>query len=124
MFLDKCKNFEAKYLDINYYTHLNKYFSYILDACANKEGEIAFNSPYKYAEEALADSFLIPLLELTYDFVSQYEDSEAQSIKEVRDFLLDCIKHVEHSREEEQIANDFPELSNLFKTIFQCFCFF
>ena len=114
LFLDKSKNSEAKYLDINYYTHLNKYFSYILDACANKEGEIAFNSPYKYAEEALADSFLIPLLELTYDFVSQYEDSEAQSIKEVRDFLLDCIKHVEHSREEEQIADDFPELSNLF----------
>lgn len=114
LFLDKCKNFEAKYLDINYYTHLNKYFSYILNACANKEGEIAFNSPYKYAEEALADSFLIPLLELTYDFVSQYEDSESQSIKEVRDFLLDCIKHVEHSREEEQIADDFPELSNLF----------
>lgn len=114
LFLDKCKNSEAKYLNINYYTHLNKYFSYILDACANEEGEIAFNSPYKYAEEALADSFLIPLLELTYDFVSQYEDNEAPSIKEVRDFLLDCIKYVEHSKDEEQIADDFPELSNLF----------
>ena len=114
IFLDKCKNSDAKYLDINYYTHLNKYFSYILDACADKNGKIAFNSPYKYAEEALADSFLIPLLELTYDFVSQYEDSEAPAIKEVRDFLLDCIKHVEHSKEEEQIADDFPELSNLF----------
>lgn len=114
IFLDKCKNSDAKYLDINYYTHLNKYFSYILDACADKNGKIAFNSPYKYAEEALADSFLIPLLELTYDFVSQYEDSEAPAIKEVRDFLLDCIKHVEHSKKEEQIADDFPELSNLF----------
>ena len=114
IFLDKCKNSDAKYLDINYYTHLNKYFSYILDACADKNGKIAFNSPYKYAEEALADSFLIPLLELTYDFVSQYEDSEAPAIKEVRDFFLDCIKHVEHSKEEEQIADDFPELSNLF----------
>ena len=114
IFLDKCKNSDAKYLDINYYTHLNKYFSYILGACADKNGKIAFNSPYKYAEEALADSFLIPLLELTYDFVSQYEDSEAPAIKEVRDFLLDCIKHVEHSKEEEQIADDFPELSNLF----------
>ena len=30
LFLDKSKNSEAKYLDINYYTHLNKYFSYIL----------------------------------------------------------------------------------------------
>lgn len=114
LFLDKCQKSEGKYLDINYYTHLNKYFSYILDACANKNGEIAFNSPYKYAEEALADSFLIPLLELTYDFVSQYEDGEAPAIKEVRDFLLDCIKHIEHSKEEEQIADDFPELSNLF----------
>ena len=114
IFLDKCKNSDAKYLDINYYTHLNKYFSYILDACADKNGKIAFNSPYKYAEEALADSFLIPLLELTYDFVSQYEDSEAPAIKEGRDFLLECIKHVEHSKEEEQIADDFPELSNLF----------
>ena len=114
IFLDKCKNSDAKYLDINYYTHLNKYFSYILDACADKNGKIAFNSPYKYAEEALADSFLIPLLELTYDCVSQYEDSEAPAIKEVRDFLLDCIKHVEHSKKEEQIADDFPELSNLF----------
>ena len=114
LYLDKCKNSEGKFLEINYYTHLNKYFSYILEACSDKDGDIAFNTPYKYAEEALADSFLIPLLELTYDFVSQYEDGEAPAIKEVRDFLLDLIKHVEHSRECEQISEDFPELSDLF----------
>ena len=113
-YLAKCQNENAKYLSINYYTHLNKYFSYILDACADKDGEIVFNSPYKYAEEALADSFLIPLLELTYDFVSQYEDCEVPAIKEVRDFLLECVKHVENSKEEEQIAEDFPDLSELF----------
>lgn len=114
LFLDKCKNSDGKYLEINYYTHLNKYFSYILEACSDKNGNMAFNTPYKYAEEALADSFLVPLLELTYDFVSQYEEGETPAIREVRDFLLDCIKHVENSKEIEQISEDFPELSNLF----------
>lgn len=112
--LEDCKNAEGKFLEINYYTHLNKYFSYILEACSDKNGNIAFNTPYKYPEEALADSFLIPLLELTYDFVSQYEDGEAPTIKEVRDFLLDCIKFVEQSKENDQIGEFFPNLSDLF----------
>lgn len=112
-YLLKCQE-RGKYIDINYLATLNKYFMYILSACSNENGEIAFNSPCKDSDAALTDTFLIPLFELTYDFVSQYEDSDDGVVKEVRDFLLDCIKHIEHSRDGLQVEENFPELSDLF----------
>jgi hypothetical protein len=46
--------------------------------------------------------------------VSQYEDNDDGVVKEVRDFLLDCIKHIERSRDEQQVQESFLAMSNLF----------
>ena len=75
-YLSDCQKKEGKYAKISYLTDVNPYFMYILSACTNKNGEMVFNTVCKDEESALADTFLVPLLELTYDFVSQYEDAE------------------------------------------------
>lgn len=112
-YLDKC-NAEGKYTSINYLKNLNNYFSYILLACADKNGEMTFNTSCKDEESALAESFLIPLLELTYDFISQYEDADDTIIKETKDFILDCTKYIERSVKNETIPEDFPSLNEKF----------
>lgn len=115
-YLSECSK-QGKYTSINYLINLQRYFSYILSACANKDGDIAFNTPCKNPSRALAESFLIPLLELTYDFVSQYEDGEDSVIKETKDFILDSIKFIEHSDKEESISEKFPSLDDYFSGI-------
>ena len=112
-YLTKC-NSEGKYTGIDYYKNLNKYFNYILSACANSKGEMAFNTSCKEVDEALAETFLIPIFELTYDFISQYEDSEDSVVKETKDFILDCTKYIERSSKDNRIQDVFPYLSGLF----------
>ena len=89
---------DGKFGEVDYLSHLAKYFNYILSACADKNGNIAFSTACRNnKEKALATTFLVPLLELTYDFVSQYEDNDKSEIKQTKDFILDCIKHIEQS---------------------------
>ena len=117
-YLDKCKE-QGKYLCVDYIRNLAKYFDYILYACANKDGKIAFSissACRNKKEKSLAISFLIPLLELTYDFISQYEDPDDTVTKETKDFILDCIKFIEHSVEDESIDEDFENLNALYDT--------
>ena len=59
---------------------------------------------------------MIPLLELTYDFISQYEDNEDQVTRETKDFILDSIKFIESSVEEETIDDNFENLNSIFET--------
>ena len=112
-YLTKC-NSEGKYTGIDYHKNLNKYFNYILSACSNSKGEMAFNTSCRDADDALAETFLIPIFELTYDFISQYEDSEDSVVKETKDFILDCTKYIERSNKGNRIPEDFPYLSFLF----------
>lgn len=108
---------DGKFTEVDYLAHLAKYFNYILSACSDKDGNIAFSTACRSnKEKALATTFLIPLLELTYDFVSQYEDNDKLEIKETKDFILDCIKHIERSVETESIDDDFENLNSLFET--------
>ena len=113
-YLSDCQKKEGKYAKISYLTDVNPYFMYILSACTNKNGEMVFNTVCKDEESALADTFLVPLLELTYDFVSQYEDAEDEKTKQVREFLLDCIKYVKYSKSAQDIREDFKKLSDIF----------
>ncbi len=112
---------EGKYSSVNYLNHLNKYLYYILSACTDEEGNMAINMFYsvnKDREEKFASSFMIPLLELTYDFISQYEDDSEQSIKETKDFVLDCINLSNEAilndvSQDNQIASIFDETYSL-----------
>lgn len=117
-YLDKCKE-QGKYISVDYIRNLAKYFDYILYACANKDGKIAFSissACRNKKEKSLAISFLIPLLELTYDFISQYEDPDDTVTKDTKDFVLDCIEYIRHSVEEESIDDDFENLNALYDT--------
>lgn len=107
---------DGKFGEVDYLSHLAKYFNYILSACADKNGNIAFSTACRNnKEKALATTFLVPLLELTYDFVSQYEDNDKSEIKQTKDFILECIKHIEQSVETESIDDDFENLNGLLK---------
>lgn len=117
-YLDKCKE-QGKYISVDYIRNLAKYFDYILYACANKDGKIAFSissACRNKKEKSLAISFIIPLLELTYDFISQYEDPDDTVTKDTKDFVLDCIEYIRHSVEEESIDDDFENLNALYDT--------
>ena len=86
----KLRQNDGKFGEVNYLSHLAKYFNYILSACADKNGNIAFCTACRNnKEKALATTFLVPLLELAYDFVSQYEDNDKSEIKQTKDFILD-----------------------------------
>lgn len=112
----KLRQNDGKFGEVNYLSHLAKYFNYILSACADKNGNIAFCTACRNnKEKALATTFLVPLLELAYDFVSQYEDNDKSEIKQTKDFILDCIKHIEQSVETESIDDDFENLNGLFE---------
>lgn len=115
-YLEKCKE-QGKYTSVDYIRNVGKYFSYILSACSNSDGKIAFSTACRNnKEKALATTFLIPLLELTYDFISQYEDNEDQVTRETKDFILDSIKFIESSVEEETIDDNFENLNSIFET--------
>lgn len=108
---------QGKFVGVNYIEHINKYFHYILSALTNKNDEIAFGMiGDKQKEETLADTFLTPLFELSYDFISQYEDDSDNKIKNTKDFLLECIKCIESGIKDENLDEKFDNTYELFNT--------
>lgn len=108
---------KGKFIDVNYIEHINNYFHYILSALTDKEGNIAFSMVGdKNKDEALAKTFLIPLFELSYDFISQYEDDTDEKIKMVKDFLLECIKLIELGLKNDNLEDSFEQTYELFET--------
>ncbi len=102
------------YTRVDYLKNLHKYFCYVLNACSNAEGEIAFKTPNKRYEESFAKAFATPLLEIVYDFISQYEDDNDVSFKQTKDFILDCIKWTEDSIKERDLNLKYDETFRLF----------
>ena len=116
---DICKYLKEKqdkgmYVRVDYLKNLHKYFCYVLGACSNSNGEIAFKTPNKRYEESFANSFAIPLLEIVYDLISQYEDDNDSSFKQTKDFILDCIKWTETAIEERDLNLKYDETFQLF----------
>lgn len=108
---------QGKFVGVNYIEHINKYFHYILSALTNKNDEIAFGMiGDKQKEETLADTFLTPLFELSYDFISQYEDDSDDKIKNTKDFLLECIKCIEAGIRDENLDEKYENTYELFNT--------
>lgn len=108
---------KGKFDGVNYIEHINKYFHYILSALTNKNGEIAFSMVGdKQRAETFATTFLIPLFELSYDFMSQYEDDSDDKIKNTKDFLLECIKAIENGLKNDNLDEIFEKTYDLFET--------
>ena len=108
---------KGKFDGVNYVEHINKYFHYILSALTNKKGEIAFGMVGdKERAKTFATTFLIPLFELSYDFISQYEDDSDSKINNTKDFLLECIKWIENAIKNENLDEVFENTYDLFET--------
>ena len=107
---------DGKYESVNYIEHLQPYFNYILNAISDKDGQIAFGMINdSKSDEVLAEIFLNPLLELTYDFISQYQDDSIKETKETLDFLLNFISKISKGIENEELENLVPNTFDLFE---------
>lgn len=108
---------KGKFDGVNYIEHIYKYFHYILSALSNKNNEVAFSMVGdKQKDETFAITFLIPLFELSYDFISQYEDDSEDKTKNTKDFLLECINLIENSLKNENLDEKFENTYELFGT--------
>jgi len=107
---------EGKYDTVNYIEHIQPYFHYILNAISDENGQIAFGMINdSKPDEVLADIFLKPLLELTYDFISQYQDDSIREIKQTLDFLLNFISKINKAIENEDLEILVPNTFDLFE---------
>lgn len=89
---------EGKFDSVNYIEHIHPYFTYILNGISDSNGNISFGMINdSKPDEVIATTFLTPLLELTYDFISLYQDDTIKETRESLDFLLHLINSINKS---------------------------
>lgn len=107
---------EGKFDSVNYIEHIQPYFSYILSGISDLDGNIAFGMINdSKAGEILASTFLIPLLELTYDFISLYQDDSVKETRDSLDFLLHLINAINKSQQEDNLEVFVQNTFDLFE---------
>lgn len=107
------------YPRVDYLKNIHKYFSYVLSACSDEDGNVIFKTPNKRFEESFANAFAIPLFEIVYDLISQYEDDNDTGFKQTKDFVLDCIKWTEKAIDNRDLNLKFDETFRLYE---DCYC--
>ena len=118
LYSNHLKNFqkEGKFDSVNYIEHIQPYFSYILNGISDSEGNIAFgmiNDTKR--DEILESTFLTPLLELSYDFISLYQDDSVKETRESLDFLLCLINLINKSQVEGTLELCIPNIYDRFE---------
>jgi hypothetical protein len=103
------------YPRVDYLKNIHKYFTYVLSACSDKDGNVIFKTPNKRFEESFANAFAIPLFEIVYDLISQYEDDNDTGFKQTKDFVLDCIKWTEKAIENRDLNLKYNETFRLYE---------
>lgn len=107
---------QGKYTRVDYIKHIEPFFSYILSAISDKNGEIGFGMINDTKpDEVLSTTFLLPLLELTYDFISLYQDDSIKETKETLDFILNVIDQITKSVDEGDIEVLMPNIFDRFE---------
>ncbi|MFD2202809.1 hypothetical protein [Shivajiella indica] len=109
---------EGNYTHVDYAKHIEPFFSFILSGIADENGQIGFgmindNKP----DEVLSNTFLLPLLELTYDFISLYQDDSIKETRETLDFILKIFDQITKSIDE---GNIDVLMSNTFDIFDKC----
>ncbi|MEO6729314.1 MAG: hypothetical protein ABIM99_05300 [Candidatus Dojkabacteria bacterium] len=107
---------KGKYTRVDYIKHIEPFFSYILSAISDTNGEIGFGMINDTKpDEVLSTIFLLPLLELTYDFISLYQDDSIKETKETLDFILNIIDQITKSADEGNIEILMPNTFDRFE---------
>jgi len=113
--LIKCQE-QGKYTHVDYSKHIEPFFNYILSAISNEKGEIGFGMINDTKpDEVLSTTFLLPLLELTYDFISLYQDDSITETKETLDFILSIIDQISRSAELGEVDVLMPSIFDAFE---------
>lgn len=118
LYVNHLKNFqkEGKFDSVNYIEHIQPYFSYILSGISDSEGNIAFGMINDTKpDEILESTFLIPLLELSYDFISLYQDDSVKETRESLDFLLHLISLINKCKADGTLELCVPNIFDCFE---------
>ena len=107
---------KGKYLELDYDLTLRRYFDFFLKSIADVDGNIAFGmADDNAADVSFADMFLLPLIHLTYDFITQYEEESLPRNKQATEFLLNILNDIKEKSEAKEIRSIFPKSYSLFK---------
>jgi hypothetical protein len=112
------KPFKEKdiYLELDYDLTIRKYFDFFLRSIANEENNIAFGMVDDVAaDQSFCELFLLPLIHLSYDFITQYEEESIARNKQAAEFLLNMLTNIKNKSEKKEIRSLFPATYALFK---------
>lgn len=106
----------GKYNELDYDLTIRKYFDFFLKSISNEEGNIAFGmADDNAADKSFSDMFILPLIHLTYDFLTQYEEESLPRNKQATEFLLNLLNDIKVKTEAKDIRSIFPKSYSLFK---------
>lgn len=104
------------YLELDFDLTIRKYFDFFLRSIANENNEIAFGMVDDIAvDQSFCELFLLPLIHLSYDFITQYEEESITRNKQAAEFLLNILSDVKSKMEKKEIRTLFPTTYALFK---------
>lgn len=107
---------KGKYLELDYDLTLRRYFDFFLKSIADVDGNIAFGmADDNAADVSFADMFLLPLIHLTYDFITQYEEESLPRNKQATEFLLNLLNDIKQKSDTKDIRSIFPKSYSLYK---------
>jgi len=106
----------GSYLELDYDLTIRKYFDFFLRSIANEKNEITFGMVDDVAvDQSFCDLFLLPLIHLSYDFITQYEEESIIRNKQAAEFLLNILSDIKIKMEKKEIRSLFPTTYSLFK---------
>ncbi|MCF8342356.1 MAG: hypothetical protein K9I82_15380 [Chitinophagaceae bacterium] len=106
----------GKYIELDYDLTIRKYFDFFLKSISNEDGNIAFGmADDNAADKSFSDMFILPLIHLTYDFLTQYEEESLTRNKQATEFLLNLLNDIKQKTEAKEIRSIFPKSYSLFK---------
>ncbi|MCW5914712.1 MAG: hypothetical protein KIT66_08905 [Chitinophagaceae bacterium] len=107
---------KGRYNELDYDLTIRKYFDFFLKSISNEEGNIAFGmADDNAADKSFSDMFILPLIHLTYDFLTQYEEESLPRNKQATEFLLNLLNDIKVKTEAQGIRSIFPKSYSLFK---------
>lgn len=104
------------YIELDYDLTIRKYFDFFLRSIANENNEITFGMVDDVAaDQSFCELFLLPLIHLSYDFITLYEEESITRNKQAAELLLNILSDVKNKMEKKEIRTLFPSTYALFK---------
>lgn len=107
---------EGQFSQVNFLQHIQPYLSHILNSISDENGQIAFGMINDIEPIGVfAKTFITPLLELTYDFITLYQDDTVLETRQALDFLLQVINKIGVDFANDRLDDFFSDTFELFE---------